>query len=129
MNTPTSIKISSAITLIVAILALFASYVLLGLSGFGRPGFNEGHLGVIIGIAFAATSLLAGIAIYRGRNWARIVLLVLTSMWGVFWSKQMVNHPADALNLLFLFPGCLVFLLLLLSFFQNNCKSFFKDNN
>ena len=123
MKTPVLIKICSILLFVVAIASLLFSFIALAFSGFGKPGLNQAHIGIVVGIVLALFFILTGIGIWKGKNWARIISLILTGAWSIFWVFQI----RDTSNLIFFLPGLTVFTFLLSSFFQNDCKLFFKD--
>jgi hypothetical protein len=128
MKIPMLVKISSVLIFLKAVVSFFASYVLLTLSGFGDPGFNDAHLVVITMSIFAIILIIVGIAICRGRNWARIIALIFAVVWCIFWLFQ-IRNSYEVLEICFFILGPLAFVLLSFSFFQNNCKLFFKNQD
>jgi len=127
MKVPVIIKISSIVAGVIALCIAFFGVMLFFFSGFDPDSMTMSMLIAGGAFLFGIIMVIISIALWKGKKWARIVLIPLAIASGIFFISFMISEGELVTELLiFALIGVSVAVLLIKSFFDEGCKAFFN---
>jgi|SRR3989344_4011272 len=97
-------------------------------SALGAAAFNPLSLMALLGLISCILYFIVSVAILKRKGWARLVALILSFAWTIFWVIGFENSRESS-DLLFLIPNLLMLVIIVFTFKQEKVKAFFNQSN